>query len=107
MIKLREIFADSLPIIEKFAPTIGAAIGGPVGMASGYIIPFLASAFKVDPTNLGALSTAIATNSDPQSVLSELENLHGSWLKSIATNMPNLASAEINLKLQWNPTPIT
>ncbi len=34
--KVIEMFDDALPIIKKFAPTIGAAIGGHIGFAAGY-----------------------------------------------------------------------
>jgi hypothetical protein len=99
--KIKELFVDALPIIEKFSPTIGAAIGGPVGAATGYIIPLLASAFSVHPSDIPGLVAKIVADPDAQKKLSEIEDEHGDWIDTLQDSVSNLISAEINVKLGW------
>jgi hypothetical protein len=99
--KLKEIFNDALPIVSKFAPSIGAAIGGPVGLATGYAIPILANAFGTHPTDLRGLVTKIINDSDAKTKLEGLEEEHGDWLCSLEDSLNNLAKAEIHINLEW------
>lgn len=99
--KIKEAFIDALPIIEKFAPSVGAAIGGPLGFASGYIIPILASAFDAKPTDIKQLVSNIITDPRMQSKLESIEQDHGDWLSSLTDNLDRLVTAEFNVKLAW------
>ena len=99
--KLKEIFEDALPIISNFAPSIGAAIGGPVGLAAGYIIPVLANAFNGNPANLQELAAKIATDPEAQSKLQNVEQCHGDVVCSLMQSVNSLANAEVNIKLSW------
>jgi hypothetical protein len=100
--KLKELFSDALPIISKFAPSIGAAIGGPVGLASGYAIPILASAFGAHPTDVRGLVQKIVNDSEAQSKLEGLEHEHGDWICALVDSVGNLSKAEIHINLEWN-----
>src|ERR1700689_438273 len=101
--KLKEIFDASLPIITKFAPSIGAAIGGPYGMAGGYILPLLASAFGSHPTDLKDLVQKILNDPNAQGKLESLEHEHGDWLFNLMESSEKLQEAEISVKLRWSP----
>ena len=101
--KFKEMFNDVLPIITSVAPTIGAAIGGPVGAATGYVIPILASAFGVHSTDVKGLVDKIANNGEAQNILASLEREHGDWVNSMMDTVANLSKAEINIKLEWQP----
>lgn len=102
---LGEIFTEAMPIIEKFAPSLGAAIGGPFGHAAGSIIPWLAKAFESDPTDLKQLVANILKDPDAETKLNKIETLHGPWLKHLIDKANNLSKAEINIKLEWqNPS---
>ena len=98
---MKELFSDALPIINKFAPTIGTALGGPFGFAAGYLIPVLAKAFDAHPTNLAGLAHAIINDPNTEDKLKEIEHEHCDWLCTTLDSVSNLASAEINIKLNW------
>ena len=99
--KLTELFSDVLPLIQKVAPTIGAAIGGPIGLAAGYVIPVLANAFDAHPTNVKQLVSNILADPNAQSKLQDIESEHANWLSSLMDSVNNLSHAEVNIKLDW------
>jgi len=99
--KLKELFEDALPIITKFAPTVGTALGGQFGFAAGYLIPILAKAFGSHPTNLPELAHNIITDPNTEDKLKQIEHEHCDWLCTTLDSVSNLASAEINIKLNW------
>ena len=101
--KLKELFGDALPIIEKFAPSIGGAIGGPVGVAAGYVVPILANAFGAHPSNIKELVGNILADSGAQSKLEAIEHEHGDWVCTLMDSVGNLTSAKINIELTWQP----
>ncbi len=98
---LKDVFRDALPIIKNFAPSIAAAIGGPVGVATGYVLPILASAFGVDSSNPRSIAEAILAGSNSEDTLKELEHEHGDWICKLLDSVGNLASAKINVELTW------
>lgn len=104
-LNMKELFDDALPIIQKFSPTIGAAIGGPFGLAAGYVVPVLASAFGTHPSNIKDLVGKILTDSDAQGKLEAIEHEHGDWVCTLMDSVGNLTSAKINVELTWQPTP--
>lgn len=99
--KIKELFADALPIITKFAPSIGAAIGGPVGAATGFVVPLLATAFGVHPSDIGGLTQKILDDPDSQGKLEQIEEEHGDWVCRLMDSVNNLSHAEVNIKLDW------
>ncbi len=99
--KLKDLLGDAFPLIKKFAPTIGSIIGGPVGFASGYILPILANAFNAHPTDFKELIANIVNDPASQSKLENLESEHCDWLCKTLDSVGNLAEAEINIKLKW------
>jgi hypothetical protein len=99
---MREVFKDALPIIKKFAPTIGAAIGGPVGVATGYILPLLATAFDSNTSDLKHIADTIINDPLAADKLGALEHEHCDFLCSMVGTMDRLMSVEINVKLNWN-----
>jgi hypothetical protein len=101
--KLREIFDASLPIINKFAPSIGGAIGGPYGFAAGYILPLLATAFGSHPSDVKDLVQKILNDPNAQGKLESLEHEHGDWICGLLDSAEKLQEAEISVKLRWSP----
>ena len=100
---LKDKFRDALPLLEKFAPTIAGTIGGPYGMAAGYIIPILAAAFGAHPTDINGIITQILQDPQAQGKLEELEHEHGDWLCTLTESVSNLIKAEIHISLEWQP----
>lgn len=99
---LKEIFKDALPIISRFAPSVGAAIGGPFGAAAGAAIPLLASTFDTQTADLKGLVSKIISDPDAESKLKSCEIEHLSWA-NLLDEVHNLTRAEINIKLEWEP----
>lgn len=101
MTTLKEIFKDALPIIEKVAPTVAGAIGGPFGIAAGYVIPILSSAFGSDAGHLDKLASNIFADPGAEDKLKNIENQYGNWISGLMMSVNHLADAEINVKLKW------
>lgn len=102
-ISFKALLTDSLPIIQEAAPSIAAAIGGPFGFAAGYILPILAQTFSTAPHDMKTLANNIYNDPDASSKLEKLENEHGTLLSSMMEGMNTLSTAEINVKLHWQP----
>lgn len=100
--KIADIFKDVLPLIEQYAPTVGAAIGGPFGLAAGYAIPVLAHAFSAKPTDVKSLVATMLSDPQAQNKLQDVESEHGDWINSLMENNNNLTKAEIHINLEWN-----
>jgi hypothetical protein len=98
---VKGIFEDALPIISTFAPTIGAALGGPIGLATGYILPLLAHAFNIDPSHLSDLATKIIGDPEAQAKLQVIEANHGSTVDLLMKSVNNLSKAEVSINLEW------
>jgi len=97
----KELLNDAFPIIQKFAPSIAGAIGGPVGFALGYLIPILASAFGAHPSNIKELISNIVSDPLAADKLDKIDREHGDWFCTLSDNFDRLTSAEINVKLSW------
>lgn len=100
---LKDKFKDVLPIISKFAPSIASAIGGPFGMAAGYIIPILANAFGTNPGDINGIVHQLMNDPMAESKLEDLEHEHGDWLCTLTQSVSNLVKANINISLEWQP----
>jgi hypothetical protein len=97
----RELFKESLPLIEKFAPNIAAAITRPVSFAFGYILPILANAFDAHPTDITQISANIINDPDAQKKLEQIKHEHSDFLCTAIHSFDRLTSAEINIKVGW------
>lgn len=100
-INTKQAFSDILPIIEKYAPSIGGALGGPVGAAAGYVLPLLAGVFGGHAKDLSSIVKAISADSSAPDKLMQLEEAHGSVIGTLMNNLNALSKAEINIKLEW------
>lgn len=99
---IKELFNDVLPVLEKFAPSIGAAIGGPFALAAGYAVPLLASAFDTHPSNIKQIVEKIIQDPDAAKMkLENMENEYGDWITSLMRSVNNLLKAEVNVRLEW------
>lgn len=97
----KELLSDAFPIIQKFAPAIAGAIGGPTGFALGYLVPILANAFGAHPNNMKEIIANIINDPLAANKLGEIEREHGDWLCTVTDNIDRLITAEINIKLEW------
>jgi hypothetical protein len=105
---LGTLFENALPLLNQFAPTIGATLAGPPGFAAGYIIPLLAHAFSALPKNAKEISDAILADKDAASKLRDLEFNHAGILSALGDSISSLSKAEINVKLEWGSSePVT
>ena len=105
MVNYAQIFREILPVLQKFAPTLAAIVGGPAGIATGFVIPLLANAFKLDfkPGSLSGLVSSILSASDAPEKLNAIEKEHAPWLSAMMDETGKLAKAEISVKLEWQP----
>ncbi len=97
----KDLLSDALPVISKFAPSIAGAIGGPVGVAAGYVVPLLANAFGVHPSDTAGLAQKILHDSESQGKLEQLEIEHGDQVCGLMNSIDNLASLKLNIELTW------
>lgn len=98
---IKELLIEALPIIKNFAPSIGAAIGGPVGLTAGTALHILANTFESTPSNPLQLVEKIVKDPDSQKKLEKVEQEHGEWLSSLMDSVDTLSKAEFNIKLEW------
>ncbi len=99
---IKDLFRDALPTIKEFAPVIASAIGGPFGVAAGYVIPVLATAFGGSSKDVPGLVSKIMSDPDASTKLSLCEEDHSGWLTALMTSVNNLSSAEVNIKVHWH-----
>ena len=99
---LKSVFKEVLPTLEKFSPSIAAAIGGPVGFAMSFIIPLLAKSFGTETHDVSSLVKAILKDPESPVKLQSLEHQHHDWICGMLDSINNLQSAEISIKLEWN-----
>lgn len=100
----KEILGDAFPIIEKFAPIIGSALGSPAaGTAAGYLINLVANAFGVNISDIRKLAPAILGDDRAGEKLSDLEFTFADWIQNASRNfqlkLPQ--KIELNLKVEW------
>ncbi len=98
----KKLFQDALAIISKVAPAIGEAIGGPGGMATGYIIPILAQAFGVKPNDMGGLLTNIINDPDSETKLSDINKQHCGILCSMTEGWKHPSEIDLNIAIKWD-----
>lgn len=80
---LRDVIeSEILPTISKAAPLLGSLLGTPF---AGVVISLIASAFGVNPKDLGALADKLSSP-DAQIKLKELEMTHAETLTQIAAS---------------------
>lgn len=99
--RLNEVFREALPVIQRVAPSVAAAIGGPIGMAADYIFPILANAFGVSTAEPTQVVQAILSHDGSENTLAKVEQEHCDVLCGIMNSMTHLSQAEINIKLSW------
>lgn len=97
MSNAKEILKDALPLIEKFAPSIAAIIGGPTAEAvANFIIHMFLQNFNVNSSNVGDLSTAIINHPQVEEKLATIENEHADFLNTM-THPPSCHVPHINV----------
>lgn len=100
--RINDLLESVLPIIEKAAPSIAAAIGGPIG-ASIVALSFLVHSFMPEEDTvqyLGSLKDAlnrISNEKESLPVLQKLEEDHGGWLTDL---LKTYQKAEIDIKVE-------
>jgi hypothetical protein len=99
--KLKDVFREVLPLIQRVAPSVAAAIGGPIGMAADYIFPVLADAFGVSTSEPKAVVDAILSHDGSENTLAKVEADHCDVLCGLMNSVNQLSQAEINIKLSW------
>lgn len=95
--ELKKLMHNALPIIERFSPIIGSAIGGIPGFALGHLIPLLAKTFGADPNDPNDVANAILSDSNAGEKLKALEAEHCDSLCQIMKNLHDTKSAELSI----------
>ena len=99
--KLSDIFKESLPLIEQYAPAVATAINAHLGLAATYIIPILTQAFGVPAGDIKGLATSIIKDTDAPTILRNIQSLHGDWLTELLQSANKLSKAQITVNLEW------
>ena len=101
MMRLKPIFQEVLPIIQRVAPSVAAALGGPITMAAEYILPILTQAFGINSGDPHDVVQAILSHDGSENTLAKVEEEHSDVLCGLMNSMNHLSQAEINIKLSW------
>lgn len=98
---IKEVFQDVLPIIQRVAPSVASALGGPFTLAANYILPILSSAFGVNTQEPKDVVQAILSHDGYENTLAKVEEDHCDVLCGLMNSVNHLTQAEINIKLSW------
>ena len=100
---LLSAFEAVMPIIEKAAPLVAGAMGGPIAGIATTAMILLKNAFglSVEATPADLIS-AIQEHPDAETILAKLNATHGTWLAKVVSMVDNPTTAEINVKLTWD-----
>jgi hypothetical protein len=100
---LLNAFEAVMPMIEKSAPMIASAMGGPIAGIATTALILIKNAFGLPTEATPAdLLTAIQSHPDAETILAKLNATHGTWLAKVVSMVDNPTTAEINVKLTWN-----
>ena len=99
--KLSDIFKESFPLIEQYAPAVATAINAPLGVAASFIMPILTQAFGVQTGDIKGLASSIIKDTDAPSILKNIQSLHGDWLTELLQSANKLSKAQITVNLEW------
>lgn len=99
----KELLTDAWPIIEKTAPIVAAALGGPYAGTATLVFNLLSKTFGGTAQDIPSLVKNIMD--DPEShakLLSVQSSLPDEYSTYIKTLLKLPSEAEIIIKLKWN-----
>jgi hypothetical protein len=96
----KELLADAWPIVEKVAPIIASAVGGPLVGSAATAITLLAKKFNIH--DLTQIAAGILNDPQAEEKLAEANlDFSDEMTKAAVKSLSKLASAEIHVKLAW------
>ena len=75
-----KVFCDTIPVIQKAAPSISTLLGEPV---TGIIIGLFASLVGADACKPDDIAKAMKDDPDLYAKLAKIESTHAEWLKEV------------------------
>lgn len=97
---IKEMLADAWPIIEKVAPALAQAIGGPVLGSAVTAFGWLAKKFEAN--ELSALVDRIVNDPDSESKLQQIDlDFSDEMTKAAVRSVGKLASLKANVEIAW------
>ena len=97
---IKEMLADAWPVIEKVAPVLAQALGGPIIGSAVTALGILARKFNA--TNWETMLQAITSDPDAESKLQEIDGEFAQSLSQAAVvSIGKLASLKANVELTW------
>ena len=96
----KELLADAWPIVQKIAPAIAAALGGPsAGLA---LTALLAIGKKFDVQDITQLAQHILSDTNAESKLQEADlDFSDEITKAAVKSISKLQSLKANIELTW------
>jgi hypothetical protein len=102
----KELFIDVFPIIEKVAPIVATALGGPYAATASIAINLLSKAFGSSEHDIPSLVKNIIDDPDSHKKLLDVQSMLTDSHKELLIDklkMPN--EIEITLKAKWDTIP--
>lgn len=97
---IKEMLADAWPVIEKVAPALANALGGPLVGSAVTALGFLAK--KLNTNGWESMIQAITNDPDAETKLQEIDSdFSNEMTKAAVVSLGKLASLKANLELTW------
>ena len=97
---IKEMLADAWPVIEKVAPVLAQALGGPLVGSAVTALGFLAK--KLNTNGWESMIQAITNDPDAENKLQEIDGEFAQSLSQAAVvSIGKLASLKANVELTW------
>jgi hypothetical protein len=97
----KDVLEDAFPLIEKFAPALGSAIGGPPGFALGFVINTLFGTFNTRSHDIKQLINDMKSDPNVGDKLQAIEKDCLDIINNVPTNLNQLKGCKINIELEW------
>ncbi len=98
----KELLVDAWPVIEKVAPAIATAIGGPLVGSAATAVTFLAKKFNVN--DIALIASNILNDPQAEEKLAEANlDFSDEMTKAAVKSLGKLSSLKANLELTWQP----
>jgi hypothetical protein len=94
----KEAFAELLPVIEKAAPMIASALGGPLAGTASVAVSALAKVYGSLPSDIPSLIKDIKNDSDSDT---KLKNAQSLFQQSMFESYAGLLPRKLTIVIDW------
>lgn len=99
----KEALSEVFPLIEKVAPVVAQALGGPYAGTASLVLGLVAKAFGVDKHDVPALVKSILEDPESHAKLLDVQSEIPNEFVEMFRNLLKLPKeAEVNVKLRWD-----